>query len=713
MPMPIKFLAILCLIFLEFAAINTSFAKVNSWQNPTLTYKLINNNKDLNYSEAQIELKNIPHSGQWTLAFNSLIPVLSLENAELLEQKQGGDFYLIGLNIPKNKDKITFQMKGKFTINKYSDAPLGYFLIDKSSFNSQIFPIEATTILPDWQPKPGEEEAQNQQKINTPIEGNTIITNVTAETSLLVPIPVKIERRDGYFNLNKNTVIVYDNVAKKSAQLFANSIQPATGFLLDLKENNQLQEKENSILLITKGTESLADKQREEGYILEVKSSAIIIRALGEKGFFYGLQSLRQLAPAKIYSQSLQVEGNWQIPAVVIHDYPRFEYRGLMLDVARNFRSVSEIKRLIDLMAIHKLNYFQWHLSDDEGFRIEIKKYPQLTNIGAWRGYSKAKPRLALMPAYGSGAANYGGFYTQQEVREIVRYAADRQITIVPEIDLPGHARAMVVSLAEELIDPNDSSNYTSVQGYHDNVLSPCKKETWQVIDAILSEIAELFPGKYIHVGGDEVPKGAWQKSCMADKFDPKDARFTELAQNDFMQDIQAIIQSKGKIMAGWEEVAGDNSSLASPLRAYIWNTSKIEQTYNNAVDKGFEVIMSPAENLYFDLAYSADPKEPGLYWAGYVDTFSVYSFSPIDSAKGQSSALIKGVQGQLWSELILSEKQLDYFAFPKMTALAELAWSLPTRRNWQNFSERVREKHLPRLDSYGVFYRKKEFGDL
>ncbi|MBA2650782.1 MAG: family 20 glycosylhydrolase [Tatlockia sp.] len=704
--MLIKFLVIPSLFIFNLTAINPSFATSNYWQNPTLTYKLIINNKYLSYYLAEIELKNLPHTGKWQLAFNSSRPILSLENAELLEQKQGGDFYQIGLTIPKDKEQITFQLKGKFAINKYSDAPSGYFLIDKSS----ILPLEAITIIPDWQLNPGKEEADNQTKINTSIEGNPIATNLSPETSLIVPIPAELERKEGNFNLNKNTVIIYDLEAKKSAEFFATLIQPATGFILELKENNQTQSKENSILLTTKGVESFDEKQGDEGYILEVKSSAIIIRALSEKGFFYGLQTLRQLAPAKIYSQTPQLDSDWQIPGVYIRDFPRFEYRGLMLDVARNFRSVSEIKRLIDLMSIHKLNYFQWHLSDDEGFRIEIKKYPQLTEIGAWRGYQKNSQGLALMPAYGSGAGNYGGFYTQKEIRDIVRYAADRQITIIPEIDLPGHARAMIVSLAKELIDQNDSSVYTSVQGYHDNVLSPCKKETFQIIDGILSEIAELFPGKFIHVGGDEVPKGAWQKSCMADKFDPKDPHFTELVQNDFMQEIQALIQSKGKIMAGWEEVAGDNSTLASPLRAYIWNSSKIDQSYKNSLEKGFEVIMSPAENLYFDLAYSADPKDPGSYWAGYVDTFSVYSFSPIDSLKGQSSALIKGVQGQLWSEQILSATHLDYLAFPKMTALAELAWSLPTRRNWQNFSERLREKHLPRLDYYGVAYRKKEF---
>ncbi|MBA3535512.1 MAG: beta-N-acetylhexosaminidase [Tatlockia sp.] len=692
-------------IIVLLACISNSYAN-NKTTN--ITFKLISNDKTSGIYSAELTLDNIPHAGKWQLAFNSIIEPLALKNARFLEQKQGGDFYLIELNIPENQKQFTLLMTGKFSLKNYTDAPSGYFLIDPLN-NNKTIPLEAKTILPDWQPKPGEDEASRaEEKLHRSIEGNPTETTLTAETTLIIPIPAELKRNVGHFSLNKKTVIYYDELAKNSAQFFAQSITPATGYLLELRKNPGTI-KANSILLTTEGTDSFSEKQGKEGYIVEIKRSSITIRALSAKGFFYGIQTLRQLMPANIYSPKAQLS-YWQIPCLYIFDYPRFEYRGLMLDVARNFRSVSEIKRLLDLMAIHKLNYFHWHLTDDEGWRIEIKKYPQLTNIGAWRGYpAKLNDGMALMPAYGSGPEISGGFYTQQEIRDVVSYAAERQITIIPEIDLPGHARALIVSL-KQLRDPNDFSQYISVQGYHDNILSLCNRETLVIIADILTEVATLFPGKYIHVGGDEVPKGAWQKSCMAGKYDPKDPRFSELVQNEFMQKIQTIIQAKGKLMAGWEEVAGENSSLAAPLRTYIWNASKIDQIYKNSENKGYEVIMSPAESLYLDLAYNADPKEPGHYWAGYVDTFSVYSFTPIDRLRGHSEKLIKGVQGQLWSEVINTSLRLDYFAFPKMSALAELGWSLPTRRNWQNFIDRMQVKHLQRLDYYGVKYRKKEF---
>lgn len=716
-----KYIAFIALIFLCAYTSTFAYTQNETTKQPHATFILVKNSDDSQYFTAKLILNNLtplPESREYELAFNSIRPIANIDNAKLVNLKQGGDFYIIKFTLPKNSNTISFNLKGQWFIKKYSDAPSGYFLIENpDSKNPQfpplMIPVKADTQLPPWQPNPDDnEESKNKIKENTSIEGNPIETTLTADTSLIVPLPVELKRNQGQFMLNKETQILYqDMTAKASADFFVNAIKPAIGYLLTIKPYQSDQLLQNTILLTHQGIESFTDKQKKEGYILEVTPTNIIIRADSETGFFYALQSLRQLLPPEIFGKKFQSLAEWKVPCVFIQDYPRFEYRGLHLDVARHFVPADQVKRLIDLMAMHKLNYFEWHLTDDEGWRIEIKQYPLLTQKGAWRGFQPMTySERDLLPAYGSGAKSYGGFYTQQQIREIVRFAEDRHITIVPEIDLPGHARAMIMSLPNELIDTTDTSSYTSVQGYHDNVLSPCKSETFTVIENILTEVTQLFPGKYIHIGGDEVPQGAWANSCMAKKYNPNDPNFRELVQNEFLKKVQDLITKKGKVMAGWEEIAGENSSLAAPLRVYIWNTNKINQAYKKSAREGYEVIMAPAENLYFDLAYNNNPSEPGLYWAGFTDTFSAYSFKPIDAEQGQSDMIIKGVQGQLWSELIDSRERLDYQTFPKIAGLAELAWTPATRRNWKNFHARMQEKYLPMLDYYGVNYRKNEF---
>lgn len=683
---------------------------------PAVTFTVIDNNIPDKFWSATLEIDNLEslaHSGRWQLAFNALQPIIDVEGGENINIKQGGDFYLIEFKLAKNSKKILFKLKGRGVILNYSDAPQGYFLVGPFKPNSKpsTVIINSKTILLPWKATPEEEAQANIKKNNTQIEGNPAETTLSANDSLIVPLPVELHRFKGEFELNEDTQVIYNDKRQvKPINFFIKAIKPATGFKLNKKKYLSGTPLKNKILLTTEGISTLNKLQCTEGYILEVNPSLVIIRACSEAGFFYGFQSLRQLLPPQIYNKKIQ-QIDWKITSIYIRDYPRFKYRGLELDVARHFFPVDQIKRVLDLMALHKLNYFQWHLTDDEGWRIEIKKYPELTKKGAWRGYDPAHDTTHdLLPAYGSGPKPYGGFYTQKEIRAIVKYAQARQITIIPEIDMPGHARALKVSLPDKLIDRKDQSEYTSAQGYHDNVLSPCKKETYEVIDNIITEVAQLFPGKYLHAGGDEVPGGAWEKSCMAKEYDPASPHFREQVQNAFMKRIQKIIESKGKIMAGWEEVADNNSTLSSPLLVYAWNPNKLDEVYEKSAKEGYCVVMAPTTNLYFDLAYSSNPNEPGQYWAGYGDTFSAYVFQPIDKEKGQNKRTIIGVQGQLWTELIDSSKRLDYHLFPKMSALSELAWSPSNRRNWRNFSARMAEKHLSRLFNYGVNYREGEF---
>lgn len=287
-----------------------------------------------------------------------------------------------------------------------------------------------------------------------------------------------------------------------------------------------------------------------------------------------------------------------------------------------------------------------------------------------------------------------------------MEYAKQRHITIIPEIEMPGHARAMIMSLPQQLIDPQDLSKSTSVQGYKDNVLSPCINSTYEVIDHIVKEVAELFPGKYLHIGGDEVPFGVWKKSAACQNLaNSLDKNFREKIHHYFNQKVQTILSHYHKTMTGWEEIANEASELTSPLLVYVWNAEKFDQVYGKSKENSYDVIVSLATNLYFDLAYDKDAREPGFYWVGYVGTYEPYAMVPIPA--GKNADVIKGVQGQIWTETILDPNQgLDYVAFPKVAGLAEMAWSPAVKRNWRDFSIRMGLQHLPRLDFYGVKYR-------
>lgn len=694
-----------------------------------VVFKLQKNNEEQGYFLAQIDVANLPKRTKettWEIAYNAMRPITDIisGNGSLASEKTTGSFYSIKFKLPPNTTTIKFDVQGKGQIKNYTDTPQGYFLIEHSENPNQpskeiIYSVKKSYA--DF-PKDFHEVCKSSEdrrdKFNTSIENNPTETKFTADETQLVPLPVDISRhKEQDFILNKKTVIRYQldgsKIAQKAADFFQSSLNQATGYSLNVQPANDDQIIPNTILLTSQKTSRVLNKKQSgEGYVIEVQSEYIIVRALTDRGFFYALQSLKQLLPPEIYKQHKSAIIEWKIPGVTIVDYPRFSYRGLHLDVARNFFTVDQVKRLLDLMAIHKLNYFHWHLTDDEGWRIEIKKYPELTKIGGYRAYvPNRKDANYLQPAYGSGPKTYGGYYSQDEIREIVKYAQDRFITIVPEIDMPGHARAMIISMPDQLVDKH-ISEHKSVQGYSDNVISPCIENTYTIIENIIKEVAELFPGKYLHVGGDEVPEGAWKNSAACKKlnFDSSDPAFKNKLQNYFLTRVQKIVRKHGKIMAGWEEVASNASTLSPPLLVYIWNNENIDQVYKKSKEMGYQVIMAPAKNLYFDHVYNPDPNEPGQCWAGFVDTFSAYVFKPIDSDRGHSEDVIKGVQGQLWSEEINSGNRLDYFAFPRVAALAELAWTPAHSRNWKNFYERMHYFHMKRLDNYGVKYRKNEF---
>ena len=657
---------------------------------------------------AHIDLKNssIHPISHWKLGFTFQRILDSITGAEIVEQI--GDYYLVKSDTNASIAPggfVSFKFHGKYTIRNNEDLPTGYFILYTDGEGKEIGPlsVESSGMLLPYKPK-GKTPGLNDYELNIQhnevyIEGNPLDPVLAVTDSLIVPLPSELAITQGVFNLNSKTVIlVHDLNVLKIAEDLGKSLDLLSGYHLEVHLMGDVDLPDNSILFTPSANDS---ELGLEGYLLDVTSKQITIQASDLAGYFYALQSLKQLFPPEIWSSKGAVVTKIEVPCLKIKDYPRFAYRGVLLDSVRHFFSVDDVKRFLDLMAMHKLNTFHWHLTDDEGWRIQINKYPELTDVGAWRGYG-----LPIPPALGSGINRYGGFYTQDEIRSIVQYAKDRYITIIPEIDLPAHSRALIMSLPNKLKESDDKTVYSSVRGFHDNVLSPCLESTYEVIDNILNEIIPLFPGSYIHIGGDERPKDVWRDSPTCKTMMSKNGlKNTNELQNYFIKRIQGILSKKNKSMGIWEEglEGGGIDKVPKPL-VYAWLNTK---SGLRIADEGYDVVLSPSESLYLELAYDATPLEPGDYWGGYVDTFTVYNFRPIPSGiPKEVSARIKGVEGTLWSEFIRTSEELDYFAFPKLAALAEVAWTPKSRRSWRNFSKRMGKLHLARLDQYGVLYR-------
>lgn len=427
------------------------------------------------------------------------------------------------------------------------------------------------------------------------------------------------------------------------------------------------------------------DALAEEAYVLQVYSHEIVVHASGAAGQLYAMVSLAQLADQQ---ESLACQ--------VIKDEPRFGYRGQMLDCARHFHGVASIKKLLEQMTWLKLNRFHWHLTDDEGWRLEIDAYPQLTTIGAWRGEDEV-----LEPQFNSGHQRYGGFFTKAEVREVLAFAAARNIMVIPEIDIPGHARALIKSLPERLIEPEDESDYVSIQQYHDNTLNPALPATYEVLETILAEVADLFPGPFIHIGADEVAPGVWEKSpaCLA-MAKAKGFDSVRDLQGVLLHHLQEYLRAKGKQLVGWEEaIEGDKLAKDATLCSWRGVEAGIK-----AANKGYYVIMCPAQYTYFDLAWSNDINEFGVLWAGHLNLKTCYDYEPISGDLTEDGATrIRGVQSQLWCEGVETDEHIDYLLFPRLLAQAETAWS--HSKDWAHFCARL-PYQLERLEAQGVKYR-------
>ena len=426
-----------------------------------------------------------------------------------------------------------------------------------------------------------------------------------------------------------------------------------------------------------------------EGYTLSVSAKGVSIEAAKEAGLFYGIQSFMQLTPLT----------GTQIPFVQITDYPRFSYRGLHLDVCRHIFPLSFIKKYIDLMAKHKFNRFHWHLTDDQGWRIEIKKYPKLQEIAAYRketliGHARNRPERF-------DGERYGGYYTQEQIKEVVQYAAERFVTVIPEIEMPGHAQAALSAYAEVGCTGGPYEAATK-WGVFDDVFCAGKEETFKFLEGVIDEVITLFPGEYIHIGGDECPKTSWKKCphCQ-DRIKKEGLKDEHELQSYFIQRIEKYANSKGKKIIGWDEIL--EGGLAPNATVMSWRG---EQGGIAAAKQNHDVLMTPGGWCYFDHYQDTSKTEP-LAFGGFTSLKKVYSYEPFPAQLTDAEKKhILGAQANLWAEYITTPEHAEYMAYPRACALAEVVWSPKESRNYENFIKRMKP-HLDRLDAWHVNYAK------
>jgi hexosaminidase len=530
--------------------------------------------------------------------------------------------------------------------------------------------------------------------IMTVILANPILSHAKTQGISVIPKPVKLrEVKADDFVIDSGTIIIADKSLRAKARQLAGMLEPATGFELQIKERDLF----SSNCIILKVDESLS-RLGQEGYTLVVWPKKITITASDEKGLFYGFQTLRQLLPAEIFRQAKVLGVKWIVPAVDIEDYPRFQWRGLHLDACRYFMPKEFIKKYIDLIALHKMNRFHWHLTEDQGWRIEIKKYPKLTEVGAWRdetliGHYRDKPHKF-------DGKRHGGFYTQDDVREIVAYAAQRQVVVVPEIEMPGHAQAAIAAYPE-LGNTGKQLKVMTIWGVNPNIFN-ANEETILFMQDVLKEVMELFPSEFIHIGGDEAPKKQWEESAEAQ------ARIKELGLKDehelqsyFIKRMDTFLAEKGRRLVGWDEIL--EGGLAPGATVMSWRGEKGGIT---AAKAGHDVVMAPTTYTYFDY-YQAEPKSEPLAIGGLLPLRNVYNYNPIPSELSPEEAKhVLGAQAQVWTEYIPGPKKTEYMAFPRACALSEVVWTPHEKKDYKDFIKRMQE-HGQRLDILDVNYRK------
>ncbi len=497
----------------------------------------------------------------------------------------------------------------------------------------------------------------------------------------IVPQPNSLVKQEGSFTINSKTKFIVSENEKSliaAVGLVNERFNRAAGFKLEITSEQQTK---NFIQIVLDSLVIIG----EEAYELTVDSKGVTITAGNEKGAFYGLMSMLQLLPSAIESADLVSDVTWSMPCVKITDSPRFVWRGMMLDVCRHFVPVEIIKKQLDVMAMYKLNTFHWHLTEDQGWRIEIKKYPKLTEIGSKR-------------IEGDGSVTEG-FYTQDQIKEIVAYAAERYINVVPEIELPGHALAALVGYPEYSCT-GGPFQVRNLWGVEPDVYCAGKEETFHFLEDIIAEVVPLFPYKYFHIGGDECPKDRW-KTCpdCQKRMRQEGLKNEHELQSYFVQRIEKVLLEHGKKMVGWDEILEGGLAPSATVMSWRGEAGGIE-----AAKQGHDVVMTPGDWVYLD-HYQGDSRVEPVAIGGHITLEKSYGYNPVPSELNADEAkYVLGTQGNIWSEYLYTPEMFEYRIYPRIIALAEVGWTQPENKDFQDFLSRM-DSQFERLDYHGINY--------
>jgi hexosaminidase len=747
--------------------------KFSSVEKIAVHWELITNFTDQpNVFQAKFEIinnSNVPLTDKnWGLFFN-MAPRQIVENKTpqpaSLKHINGDWFKLVpneNFNLEPGKS-ITTEYHGVEGVIKETDRPLGLYFVfyDDQGEEEKIVEVTDYAWAPFTKPEQINRNADDEEPIPTAewsYKNNLGMQEIPAsQLKHIIPSPRKILTGSGVLNITNRLEIYYQNGLENEAKYLAASLKDLTGKEFKISTSAS---KDKSISLQLSSNKIA--KTSKEAYQLKISNDGISIVGSDPAGVFYGIQSLRSLIPVEVYAKKL---ASFSLPHVIVEDAPRFGFRGLHLDVSRNFQTKETILRLLDLISFYKINHFLFYTTEDEGWRLEIKDLPELTTVGAQRQHASGKEAAVLHPAYGSGPfanaeGKYGhGYYSREDFIEILKYANDRHITVIPELNFPGHARAAIKAMearyerlmkegkeaeANEyrLIDPDDSSVYLSAQGYKDNVVSVARESVFHFYEKVVDEITAMYGEaglklEQFHTGGDEVPEGSWTKSPLASELLKKhpEIRDPKNLQTYFFRELTKRLKKRDLQVHGWEEVAlmktENGKYIPNPEFAdqnvvpYIWNNMfDYPDLGYRLANAGYDVVLCNVSNFYFDLAYSKDPQEPGLYWAGFVDTRHSWTFAPFDMFKttnknslgqklnlesggsgGKETMIIEhlkpearknilGVEAQIWSETIKGRDMLEYYMLPKLIGFSESAWA--SEREWETIENRTeREKSI------------------
>jgi hexosaminidase len=683
-------------------------------------------------------------STDWTLYFNQIgaAPQQETDSTLGVFEHINGDFFRFSPGKSfrlKPGDKITVNYTCGGRIIKESHAPEGLYLVFKDEgTDEKVVALVNYTVSPFSDPgkyNPAGDDSgfsfPTPEKAFAANAGFSILP--PEETGTIIPTPVSFFAGKGTLELSKTDLIYYQADCKNEAAYLSQFLEQFTGVRITIREGNSTGP--NAIVLKT--DRIIVNGTYHEAYHLSIsEASGITIAGSDPAGVFYGVQSLISLIPAETYKTR---NTTFRVMTAEIKDAPRFSYRGFHLDVARNFSKKETILKLLDLLALYKINTLHFHLTDDEGWRIEIPSLPELTELGSKRGHT-LDDKNVLQPAYGSGPfadpdhSTGTGYYTQQDFIEILQHARDRHIKVIPEINVPGHSRAAIKAMQKRynrfmaegnpeaanlyrLSDPNDSSVYSSAQVFNDNVICVALESAYRFYETVVKDLKATYelagvPFDYIHTGGDEVPDGVWTKSPECRKLlqqHPEIGNPKNL-QGYFLDRLTEVLQKYDLTIGGWEEVAmliredgwvPNPAFVGQKVVPFVWNSigSNLNLGYRLA-NAGYPVVLCNVNNFYFDLSYNADPKEPGLYWGGFVDTRKAFDFIPFDAFKSslwdsrglpvdpetaymgmerlkpEARKNILGLQAELWSETLKNPSMLEYSTLPKLLGFAERAWS-------------------------------------